>query len=56
MRTARTGLTLVTLVALAACASKEYVPALKPMSDGVPKDLPVLAEQDFAALRLTING
>lgn len=56
MRFARTGLMLVALVALGACASKEYVPPLKPVGEGVPKDLPALAEQDFAALRLTING
>ena len=57
MRHTTMGLALVTLLGLAACSgSGEYIPPLKTVGDGVPSDLPALAADEAAVLRLTING
>lgn len=57
MRHAWMGLALLGLIGLGACkGGGEYVPPMKPLGEGMPADLPALSEQDFAAVRLTING
>ena len=56
MRHAWMGLALLGLIGLGSCKGGEYVPPMKPLGEGMPADLPALSEQDFAAVRLTING
>ena len=41
---------------IACHTSAEYVPPLRLLGDGVPADLPPLAADDFAVLRLIVNG
>lgn len=57
MRHTTMGFAIVTLLGLASCSGvREYIPPMKSVGDGVPSDLPALAADEAAVLRLTING
>ena len=48
---------VLVLGALGACkATGETIPPIRPLGPGVPLDLPALGEDDFAIVRLVING
>lgn len=47
---------IVPLLLLAACAEGEYIPPALPVPQGVPADMPALAENQFAVLRYQIHG
>jgi predicted small lipoprotein YifL len=49
-------LVFATLAAAGCKGGGEYIPPLKPVGDGVPGDLPALEKEEFAALRIIVNG
>lgn len=55
----RQALIVLALAVTAAAGCKgggEYIPPLKPVGNGVPADLPALGKEDYATLRIIVNG
>lgn len=60
MITHRIAAAVLTLVGMTTLTPRGYgqevIPPLRPVGEGVPKDLPALGPDQFAVVRLIING